>query len=334
MKTPGGTASVTKGFETVALHSLLNQREGGACRAACTRCSRASCRGCARPARWSTSRPSGPGSSAGTRPSTGACRRARCRGSAGASSVVTEELAGGFPAYVITPRGVDADAHACSTCTAAASWRRSARSRSGTPPGWPTRSAPASCCPTTRSPPSTPGATATTPLADLAARWAAEPGGIVLAGDSSGGGYALAVALALRDRGAPAADATSLLHSPWVDLTTSTPETPAFDDVDPWLFIGKLRRVRRLVGRLPRGPRPPRGQPRAGRPGGPAAGADVLRHPRPAGARLPAAAPPRRRGRLGPDRRRGAGPDPRLPAAAVPPRGAARRSARRWSSCA
>ena len=38
-------------------------------------------------------------------------------------------------------------------------------------------------------------------IADLAARWGGEPGGIVLAGDSSGGGYALAIALALRERG-------------------------------------------------------------------------------------------------------------------------------------
>jgi acetyl esterase/lipase len=77
-------------------------------------------------------------------------------------------------------------------------------------------------------------------VADLAARWAAEPGGIVLAGDSSGGGYALALALTLRDSGRQQ-PTHLLLHSPWVDLTTSTPETPAFDDVDPWLHIGKLR---------------------------------------------------------------------------------------------
>jgi acetyl esterase/lipase len=77
-------------------------------------------------------------------------------------------------------------------------------------------------------------------IADLAARWAAEPGGIALVGDSSGGGYALAIALTLRDSGRP--QATHLvLHAPWVDLTTSTPETDAYDEVDPWLFVGKLR---------------------------------------------------------------------------------------------
>jgi acetyl esterase/lipase len=78
------------------------------------------------------------------------------------------------------------------------------------------------------------------PVAALAARWAGEPGGTVLAGDSSGGGYALALALALRDRGG--AQPTHLvLHAPWVDLTTSTPETDAYDEVDPWLFKGKMR---------------------------------------------------------------------------------------------
>jgi epsilon-lactone hydrolase len=74
----------------------------------------------------------------------------------------------------------------------------------------------------------------------LAQRWAADDGGIVLAGDSSGGGYALALALTLRDRGGPP-PTHLLLHAPWVDLTTSTPETPAYDAIDPWLFIGKVR---------------------------------------------------------------------------------------------
>jgi len=77
-------------------------------------------------------------------------------------------------------------------------------------------------------------------ITDLAARWAGEPGGLVLAGDSAGGGYALAVGLALRDRGGPQ-PTRLLLHAPWVDLTTSTPETAAFDAVDPWLFLGKVR---------------------------------------------------------------------------------------------
>src|SRR5262249_4201152 len=77
-------------------------------------------------------------------------------------------------------------------------------------------------------------------MADVAERWAKERGGAVLLGDSSGGGYALALAIALRDRGGPQASHL-VLHSPWVDLTTSTPETAEVAEVDPWLFMGKLR---------------------------------------------------------------------------------------------
>jgi acetyl esterase/lipase len=75
-------------------------------------------------------------------------------------------------------------------------------------------------------------------LVSLAARLASE-GELVIAGDSSGGGLALAVAQSLRDRGGPQ-PRRLLLVSPWVDLTTSTPETPGLDAIDPWLFIGKV----------------------------------------------------------------------------------------------
>lgn len=72
-----------------------------------------------------------------------------------------------------------------------------------------------------------------------AARWAEQEGGVVLAGDSAGGGLALAMALSMRDRGLT--PATHLvLHAPWVDLTSSTPETREVDAVDPWLFYSKL----------------------------------------------------------------------------------------------
>ncbi|NHC24814.1 alpha/beta hydrolase [Nocardioides sp. IC4_145] len=78
-------------------------------------------------------------------------------------------------------------------------------------------------------------------LVDLTASWVSRsPGGAVLAGDSAGGGLALALALSLRDRGLPQPDRL-LLHAPWVDLSTSTPETEEYDAVDPWLFLGKLR---------------------------------------------------------------------------------------------
>jgi acetyl esterase/lipase len=76
-------------------------------------------------------------------------------------------------------------------------------------------------------------------MTDLAARWATEPGGMVLGGDSAGGGYALALAQALRDRGS-IPPTHLLLHAPWVDLTTSTPDTVEVTAGDPWLFLGKL----------------------------------------------------------------------------------------------
>jgi monoterpene epsilon-lactone hydrolase len=75
-------------------------------------------------------------------------------------------------------------------------------------------------------------------LADELASWTAR-GRVLLAGESAGGGIALALAETLRDRGGPQPE-RMLLLSPWVDLTTSTPETKALDAVDPWLFIGKL----------------------------------------------------------------------------------------------
>jgi monoterpene epsilon-lactone hydrolase len=76
------------------------------------------------------------------------------------------------------------------------------------------------------------------PLVDLAARLAGE-GDLALIGDSAGGGLALALAESLRDRGG-AQPSRMVLISPWVDLTTSTPETAELDAIDPWLFIGKV----------------------------------------------------------------------------------------------
>jgi epsilon-lactone hydrolase len=63
---------------------------------------------------------------------------------------------------------------------------------------------------------------------------------VVVAGDSAGGNIALAAALTVRDRGGPQ-PSHLLLQAPWVDLTTSTPETEVVSEWDPWLFIGKLR---------------------------------------------------------------------------------------------
>lgn len=75
-------------------------------------------------------------------------------------------------------------------------------------------------------------------LADELEVWA-DQGRVVLSGESAGGGIALALAETLRDHGGPQ-PWRLLLVAPWVDLTTSTPETKAVDAIDPWLFLGKL----------------------------------------------------------------------------------------------
>ena len=56
---------------------------------------------------------------------------------------------------------------------------------------------------------------------------------VVLAGDSAGGGLALALALRLRDTGHPAPGAMALL-SPWTDLTLSLPTHQSKAAVDPF----------------------------------------------------------------------------------------------------
>lgn len=57
-------------------------------------------------------------------------------------------------------------------------------------------------------------------MAAYRALLAQNPGRITLAGDSAGGGLALALAMSIRDAGLPAPDALVLL-SPWADLTLS-----------------------------------------------------------------------------------------------------------------
>jgi monoterpene epsilon-lactone hydrolase len=68
---------------------------------------------------------------------------------------------------------------------------------------------------------------------------AESPDGVVLAGDSAGGGYALALAQALRDRGGPQPESLVLL-APWVDLTSSAPGTLEAAERDPWLSFEHL----------------------------------------------------------------------------------------------
>ena len=65
------------------------------------------------------------------------------------------------------------------------------------------------------------------------------PDGVTLVGDSAGGGYALALAQALRDRGGAQPDRLVLI-APWVDLTSSTPGTLEAADRDPWLSYPHL----------------------------------------------------------------------------------------------
>lgn len=79
-----------------------------------------------------------------------------------------------------------------------------------------------------------------------AARWWAEHAErngerpLVLSGDSAGGGYALSVALGVRDAGGPQ-PSHLVLHAPWVDLTTSTrAETVEAAEDDPWLDVRKM----------------------------------------------------------------------------------------------
>lgn len=62
----------------------------------------------------------------------------------------------------------------------------------------------------------------------------AAPDGVLLAGDSAGGGSALALTQTLRDRGAALPDRL-LLIAPWVDLTGQAPGTAEAAERDPWL---------------------------------------------------------------------------------------------------
>jgi monoterpene epsilon-lactone hydrolase len=78
------------------------------------------------------------------------------------------------------------------------------------------------------------------PVVDLVTRLLESGEDVVLAGDSAGGGLALAVALTVRDRGGPQ-PSRLLLIAPWVDLSLSTPETHEVTRGDPWLFIGKMQ---------------------------------------------------------------------------------------------
>ncbi len=73
---------------------------------------------------------------------------------------------------------------------------------------------------------------------DLAAGLIAEVGAAKtsILGDSAGGGLALAVAMQLRDRGIPAPNSTVLI-SPWLDITGTDPRLAEIAPHDPWLAV-------------------------------------------------------------------------------------------------
>jgi len=150
-------------------------------------------------------------------------------------SVVTEDL-GGFPSYTITPRGVDPTrtilyvhgggfvAPIDSFHVRYAAKLASALKARVVLPDYPLA-------------PEHTWKSSYDQLLALATRWA-ELGPLALAGDSAGGGYALALALGLRDGGVRVSHL--LLIAPWADLTTSTPETATYAEDDPWLVLSKL----------------------------------------------------------------------------------------------
>ena len=66
------------------------------------------------------------------------------------------------------------------------------------------------------------------------------PENLVLMGDSSGGGFALAFAQLLKNRGLPVPENTILI-SPWLDISMKNPEIPALEPNDPMLSAQRLR---------------------------------------------------------------------------------------------
>jgi epsilon-lactone hydrolase len=72
-------------------------------------------------------------------------------------------------------------------------------------------------------------------------------GPLVVAGDSAGGGLALALTLKLKTLGEALPDAL-ILYSPWTDLTISGPNVEAKDAVDPLLRSDWISRAAELYG--------------------------------------------------------------------------------------
>jgi len=83
-----------------------------------------------------------------------------------------------------------------------------------------------------------------------------DPGGIVLAGDSAGGGLALATAMGVRDEGLPM-PASVVVLSPWTDLAFSGRSLLTAAHRDPYLDLRDLTNFAQnyLAGHLPTDPR-------------------------------------------------------------------------------
>ena len=69
-----------------------------------------------------------------------------------------------------------------------------------------------------------------------------ETGEIVFMGDSAGGGLALSFAMQLRDAGLEGPDRLILI-CPWLDVTLTNPEIPAYERKDPKLDSEQLRHL-------------------------------------------------------------------------------------------
>jgi acetyl esterase/lipase len=61
-------------------------------------------------------------------------------------------------------------------------------------------------------------------------------------GDSAGGGFALALAQALLEKELPQ-PGNIILISPWLDITMTNPEIPAFEEKDPMLAVYGLAEI-------------------------------------------------------------------------------------------
>ena len=71
---------------------------------------------------------------------------------------------------------------------------------------------------------------------------------VIIMGDSSGGGIALALAQLLREKGR-AQPAHVILLSPWLDASLSHPDVPRFNKIDPFLDMEGLKYAGALYAR-------------------------------------------------------------------------------------